>query len=126
MLCVDEKSQCQALERTQPMLPLGLGYVEDVTHDYVRHGTTTLFASWLNMVERFFRDLTTKRLKRGVFTSVDQLITAIESYVAQANGSPKVSRNNKLFKYGDCVMLSQCMMQPLPKGFGGSSSFWIK
>ena len=45
VLCVDEKSQCQALERTQPMLPMGLGYVEGVTHDYVRHGTTTLFAA---------------------------------------------------------------------------------
>lgn len=41
VLCVDEKSQCQALQRTQPLLPLGLGYVEGVTHDYVRHGTTT-------------------------------------------------------------------------------------
>ncbi|MDR0247163.1 MAG: IS630 family transposase, partial [Burkholderiales bacterium] len=45
VLCVDEKSQCQALERTQPMLPLGLGYVEGITHDYIRHGTTTLFAA---------------------------------------------------------------------------------
>ena len=45
VLCVDEKSQCGALERTQPMLPMGLGYVEGVTHDYVRHGTTTLFAA---------------------------------------------------------------------------------
>ena len=45
VLCVDEKSQCQALERTQPILPIGLGYVEGVTHDYVRHGTTTLFAA---------------------------------------------------------------------------------
>lgn len=45
VVCVDEKSQCQALERTQPMLPLGLGYVEGVTHDYARHGTTTLFAA---------------------------------------------------------------------------------
>ena len=45
MLCVEEKSQCQALQRTQPMLPLELGYVEGVTHDYVRHGTTTLFAA---------------------------------------------------------------------------------
>src|SRR5919106_982951 len=45
VLCVDEKSQIQALERTQPLLPLGLGYVEGVTHDYVRHGTTTLFAA---------------------------------------------------------------------------------
>jgi transposase len=45
VLCVDEKSQIQALDRTQPMLPLGLGYVEGVTHDYLRHGTTTLFAA---------------------------------------------------------------------------------
>ena len=45
VLCVDEKSQIQALNRTQPLLPLGLGYVEGVTHDYVRHGTTTLFAA---------------------------------------------------------------------------------
>lgn len=45
VLCVNEKTQIQALERTQPMLPLGLGYVEGVTHDYIRHGTTTLFAA---------------------------------------------------------------------------------
>jgi putative transposase len=45
VLCVDEKSQIQALERSQPMLPMGLGYVEGVTHDYARHGTTTLFAA---------------------------------------------------------------------------------
>lgn len=45
VLCVDEKSQIQALDLTQPMLPMGLGYVEGVTHDYVRHGTTTLFAA---------------------------------------------------------------------------------
>ena len=45
VLCVDEKTQVQALQRTQPLLPLGHGYVEGVTHDYVRHGTTTLFAA---------------------------------------------------------------------------------
>jgi putative transposase len=45
VLCVDEKSQIQALDRTQPLLPMGLGYVEGVTHDYTRHGTTTLFAA---------------------------------------------------------------------------------
>ncbi len=45
VLCVDEKSQCQALERTQPVLPIGLGYVEGVTHNYIRHGTLTLFAA---------------------------------------------------------------------------------
>jgi transposase len=45
VLCVDEKSQCQALERTQPVLPMGLSYLESVTHGYIRHGTTTLFAA---------------------------------------------------------------------------------
>jgi len=45
VLCVDEKSQIQALDRTQPLLSMGLGYVEGVTHDYVRHGTTTLFTA---------------------------------------------------------------------------------
>ena len=50
VLCVDEKSQVQALERTQPMLPMGFGYVEGVTHDYKRHGTTTLFAA-LNLLD---------------------------------------------------------------------------
>ena len=45
VLCVDEKSQIQALNRTQPTLPPGLGYVEGYTHDYIRHGTTTLFAA---------------------------------------------------------------------------------
>jgi len=45
VLCVDEKSQIQALERTQPVLPMGFGYVEGITHDYVRHGTATLFTA---------------------------------------------------------------------------------
>ena len=45
VLCVDEKTQIQALERTQPILPLGLGCSEGVTHDYIRHGATTLFAA---------------------------------------------------------------------------------
>src|SRR5437016_7438954 len=162
VLCVDEKSQIQALDRTQPGLPIKKGRCGTMTHDYKRHGTTTLFAalsmldgkvigdcmprhrhqewikflnlidqqtpnhkqihliadnyathkhpkvlawlkrhprfhmhftptsaSWLNMVERFFRDLTTTRLKRGVFTSVQKLVAAIESYIAQNNQSPK-------------------------------------
>ncbi len=45
VLCIDEKSQIQALDRTQPILPIGLGYVEGITHNYIRHGTTTLFAA---------------------------------------------------------------------------------
>jgi putative transposase len=162
VLCVDEKSQIQALNRTQPVLPMGLGYVEGVTHDYVRHGTTTLFAaldiatgtvfteckprhrhqeflaflrrlddcippeldvhlivdnyathkhptvrawldkhprfqlhftptssSWLNLVERWFRELTDKALRRGVFHSVPDLIASIEEYLNAHNDDPR-------------------------------------
>lgn len=158
----DEKSQIQALDRTQPGLPLVPGRAGTMTHDYKRHGTTTLFtalntldgtvigtcmprhrhqewikflklidrettrnkkihliadnyathkhpkvqawlgrhprfslhftptsASWLNMVERFFRDLTQNRLRRGVFHSVEDLIAAIEDYLACHNEDPK-------------------------------------
>ena len=162
VLCCDEKSQVQALDRTQPGLPLKKGRAATMTHDYKRHGTTTLFAalnvldgtvigqcqkrhrhgewlkflrqidretpqdktlhlicdnyathkhpkvqrwltkhprihvhftptsaSWLNMVERFFRDLTTERLRRGVFTSVPELVGAIQGYVDHHNKNPK-------------------------------------
>jgi len=161
VLSCDEKSQVQALDRTQPGLPLKKGRAATYTHDYVRHGTTTLFAalnvadgtlistcqqrhrhqewlkflklidastppdkdlhlivdnyathkhpkvkawlgkhprfhlhftptsaSWLNMVERFFREITTKRLRRGVFHSVEHLIEAIEAYIASYNETP--------------------------------------
>jgi transposase len=162
VLCCDEKSQVQALDRTQPGLPLKKGRAQTMTHDYKRHGTTTLFAalnvlngsvigkcqqrhthaewlkflkkierqtprdktlhliadnyathkhpavqqwlakhprfnmhftptsaSWLNMVERFFRDITCERLRRGVFTSVPELEAAINEYVAHHNKNPK-------------------------------------
>ena len=162
VLCCDEKSQVQALDRTQPGLPMKKGRAATMTHDYKRHGTTTLFAamstldgqiiaqcqprhrhtewlaflkqidketpkdkrlhlicdnyathkhpvveawlvkhprftmhftptsaSWLNMIERFFRDITDKQLRRGVFTSVAELITAIEAYVGHHNKHPK-------------------------------------
>jgi len=162
VLCCDEKSQVQALDRTQPGLPMKKGRAETMTHDYKRNGTTTLFAalnvldgkvigqcqqhhthvewlkflkkidretpknktlhliadnyathkhpvvqewlakhprfnmhftptsaSWLNMVERFFRDITTERLRRGVFTSVPELIGAIDEYIAHHNTQPK-------------------------------------
>jgi transposase len=162
VLCCDEKSQVQALDRTQPGLPLKKGRAGTMTHDYVRHGTTTLFAalnvadgtlisqcqdrhrhqewlaflkqidaetpadrelhlildnyathkhakvkkwlarhprfhlhftptgaSWLNMVERFFRDLTVNRLRRGVFRSLPDLVAAVEKYIALHNREPK-------------------------------------
>lgn len=162
VLSCDEKSQIQALDRTQPGLPLKPGRCGTMTHDYKRHGTTSLFAamnvldgtiisqcqsrhrhqewlkflkliksrvpsdkqihlicdnyathkhpkvqawaarnprfqfhftptsaSWLNMVERFFRDLSEKALRRGSFYNVDDLIGAIQEYINQHNASPK-------------------------------------
>ena len=162
VLCVDEKSQIQALDRTQPGLPLKKGRAATMTHDYKRHGTTTLFAaldaktgavigqcqprhraaeflrflrtidrntakhlevhliidnssthktkavkawlakhprfkmhfiptssSWLNLVERFFAEITRKRIRRGVFTSVAELEAAIHDYLNTHNTDPK-------------------------------------
>ncbi len=161
VLSVDEKSQIQALDRTQPSLPIYPGRCGTMTHDYKRHGTTTLFAalemaeskligtcmprhrhqewikfldlidretppdldlhliadnysthkhprvqrwlhrhprfhvhfiptssSWLNLIERWFRDLTDKRIRRGAFKSVAQLIEAIMDYIAAHNENP--------------------------------------
>ena len=162
VLCMDEKSQIQALDRTQPSLPMKKGRAGTMTHDYKRNGTTTLFAalnvltgvvigeclqrhrheeflkflrkidrevpkglavhmildnyathkhpnvvawlekhprfhlhftptasSWLNLVERWFRELTDKAIRRGVFGSVPALIEAIEDYLEANNGDPK-------------------------------------
>ena len=118
VLCADEKTSVQALDRTQPGLPLVRGRLGTMTHDYKRNGTTTLFAalemaeghiiatcmnchprfhqhfvptsnSWLNMVERWFRNLTDKQIRRGVFKSVADLIAAIQSYVDHHNNHPK-------------------------------------
>jgi transposase len=162
VLCVDEKSQIQALDRTQPGLPIKQGRCGTMTHDYKRHGTTTLFAalntldgtvigscmprhrhqewlkflrqidretpsdreihliadnysthkhatvlrwiarrprfhlhfiptsaSWLNMVERFFRDLSETQISHGVFHSVDQLIQVLLRAIEQHNADPK-------------------------------------
>ena len=87
VLSVDEKSQIQALDRTQPGLPMKPGRAGTMTHDYKRNGTTTLFAA-LN-VEGFFAKLTNRRLKRGVFRSVAELETAIERFIAETNADPK-------------------------------------
>jgi transposase len=165
VFCVDEKSQIQALERSQPLLPLGPGRPERRSHDYFRHGTLSLFAaldiktgqvfsqcrarhthrefldflksieaavpaqlsihavldnyathktkpvqrwlarhprwhlhfipthsSWLNQVERFFAELTNRRLRRGVFGSIAQLRQAIVSYIEARNQAPKPFR----------------------------------
>lgn len=136
VLCVDEKSQIQVLDRTQPGLPLKSGRCGTMTHDYKRNGTTTLFAalsmldgkiigecmprhrhqefirflkkidaeipaeldlhfiptssSWPNMVERWFREITDKRIRRGSFASVPELITAIQTYLDGHNQNPHI------------------------------------
>jgi putative transposase len=111
VLCVDEKSQIQALDRTQPLLPMRPGQVERRSHDYQRHGTTSLFAppvkawltrhpryhlhftptsaSWLNQVERWFALLADKQIKRGAHRSVNQLKANIAAFIQAHNDHPK-------------------------------------
>src|SRR3984893_18376275 len=116
-LVCDEKSQCQALQRTQPGVPLGIGHIRTKTHDYVRHGTLTRFAalnylegklitrwldrnarfhmhytptssSWMNLVERFFRDLT-EFITEKSFASTRELADAIIAFLAARNENPR-------------------------------------
>jgi hypothetical protein len=100
VLSTDERSRIQALGRTLAILPMRPGLPERVSHDYVRHDITTLFAalevatgtritmhftpasgSWLNMVEIFFGIISRQAIRRGTFTSVKDLIVAIEAFV---------------------------------------------
>ena len=81
VLCVDEKTRIHALDRTQPLLPMGLGYVEGVTHDYY----TPTYASWLNQVERWFGIITQRAVRRGSFSSVRELVAKIEQFAAAYN-----------------------------------------
>jgi putative transposase len=100
VLCVDEKSQIQALDRTQPLLPLGIGYVEGVTHDYVRHGTTTLFAALdiasgkvLTQCKRRHRHQEFLQFLRHIETSVPKKLDVhliVDNYAAHKH--PKVRR----------------------------------
>ena len=109
VLCVDEKSQIQALDRSQPMLPMRPGQPARRSHDYKRHGTTSLLAkrprwhvhltptsaSWPNQVERFFTHLTDKSIRRGVHRSVADLQAAIAGFIEQHNAAPKPFRWTK-------------------------------
>jgi len=93
VLCVDEKSQVQALDRTAPILPLRPGLPEKQTHDYVRHGTTTLFAAldvatgkvvdacYPRHRHQEFLAFTRQAIRRGTFTSVKDLIGAIGAFI---------------------------------------------
>ena len=100
VLCVDEKTQIQALDRTQPLLPMQPGQAERRTHDYRRHGTISLFAalnaatgtvitntygSWINQVERWFGLLEQRQIRRGSHRGVVELVKAINDVVAVSN-----------------------------------------
>jgi hypothetical protein len=87
VLCVDEKSQIQALDRTQPLLPLRPGRVERRTRWHT-HDTPTS-ASWISLVERFFANLTEKPIRRGAHRSTEELEAAIASYIDAVNAKPK-------------------------------------
>ena len=118
VLCIDEKSQIQALDRTQPLLPMQPGQTERRTHDYARHGTTSLFVAlnvatgevigrclrrhrhqellkFLNEIdasvskEPFFAEITEKRIRRGAFRSVAALEQAIKEYLEDHNRKPR-------------------------------------
>lgn len=88
VLCVDEKSQIQALDRTQPGLPLKAGRCGTFTHPrFVLHFIPTS-ASWLNLVERWFGELSQKAVRRGVFRSVKELQRAIQEFLSAWNANP--------------------------------------
>jgi hypothetical protein len=103
MLCVDEKNQIQALDRTQPLLPLRPGQAERRTHDYTRHGTLSLFAALDTatgkVIDRCFArhrarefrvaNLTDKQIRRGVHRSTTDLEAAITAYIDTVNANPK-------------------------------------
>ena len=100
VLCVDEKSQVQALDRSQPVLPMMPGMPERRTHDYARHGVTSLFAafhvhftptgsSWMNQVERWFGYLTDQKIRRGVHKSVQSLEADIRDWIENWNENPR-------------------------------------
>jgi transposase len=128
VLCVDEKSQMQALERTQPMLPMGLGYVEGVTHDYRRHGTTTLFAALdtakgkvltqcrqRHRHQEYLGRITQRAIRRGTFRSVKELVEKIDQYVQASNthAQPFSPVDWRLESYDSCSywpLTSNCAM----------------
>jgi putative transposase len=81
VLAVDEKSQIQALSRTQPVLPMGLGYVEGVTHDYVRHGTTTLFAALDIATGAVFTDCKPRHRHQEFLSFLKRIDTAVPAHL---------------------------------------------
>ncbi len=91
VLCVDEKSQIQALDRSQPMLPMRPGQPARRSHDYTRHGTTSLFAA----LDIAFALLTDKKIRRGIYRSVAALRADITSFIDQHNDDPKPFRWTK-------------------------------
>ena len=96
VLCVDEKSQIQALNRTQPTLPMGLGYVEGYTHDYIRHGTTTLFAALDVATGKVIGKCSKRHRHQGVLAFLricDASLRAFETWALQ--GIPSIAPNQR-------------------------------
>jgi transposase len=91
VLCMDEKSQIQALDRSQPMLPMRPGQPARRSHDYKRHDTT----SWLNQVERLFALITERKIRRGIYRSVVALRAGIMSFIEAHNADSKPFRWTK-------------------------------
>lgn len=81
VLAVDEKSQIQALRRTQPVMPMGLGYVEGVTHDYVRHGTTTLFAALDIATSMVFTDCKPRHRHQEFLSFLKRIDAAVPAHL---------------------------------------------
>lgn len=94
VLSIEEKSHIQTLDRTQPGLPLKRGRCGTTTHNYRRHGTTTLFAA-LGVLDGEIIGVACSVLKRGTFRSIVQLQEAIDRFVAEANDDPRPFRWTK-------------------------------
>ncbi len=94
VLCLDEKSQCQALERTQPMLPMGFGYVEGVTHDYKRNGATLLFAA-LDVLNGAVLATCKPRQRHQEFLSflreIDKAVPIERTFIASSTNTPRTA-----------------------------------
>ena len=125
VLCVDEKTQVQALNRTQPMLPMGLGYVEGVTHDYVRHGTTTLFAA-LDIATGQVITQCKKRHRHQEFLAflrhIDANVPNRSTFTSSPTTTPPTStRRSELGSQGDRDTTSTTH-PPMPRGSTRSSA----
>jgi transposase len=130
VLCVDEKSQTQALERTQPLLPMGLGYVEGVTHDYIRHGTTTLFAA-LDVATGQVLTQCSRRHRHQEFlrflNQIDKNVPADLDIHLVVEVAPFMW-TSFIFRRGGChnAKITTAVSRGIQSPDGGTGSFWSK